>query len=142
MQFVPQGIIDWIVEAIQRLGMKSPAFHKRVGMISNILMLLSGLPYLIEQTEQMFNWTAPEFLNVLSNKFSFGIGVGLKIAAKLAVKSSIVAQTEEGKAVMVTDEKKLPFTTKSEAKEVEALVPPPIVVTDVPEEPKEQINKP
>lgn len=137
MKFPSQGIIDWIVEAIQRLGMKSPAFLKKVGMISNVLMLLSGLPYLIEQTEEMFNWTAPEFLTVLSNKLSFGIGIGLKIAASLAVKTPIVAQTEEGKAITVSNENKLPFTTKADAKEVAETVPQPPVVTEVPEKPNE-----
>lgn len=128
---IPQGLIDWIVELIQRFGMKSPKFFQKLGLISNILMLLSGIPYAIHQAELIFHFTSPEWLIFFSNKLVIGIGIGLKIASKLTIKTTPVAQTEEGEAVTVLDKTKLPFTTKTEAKEVEQTVPPPPVIPEV-----------
>lgn len=130
---IPQWLLDWLAESWQRLKMKRPKFFRNLGRAGDIVIMLTGLPYLLVQAEDMFGFTAPAFLTVLSNKLAFGIGIGVKLASHLTVKSTHVAQTVEGQAVSVLDTSKLPFTEKSEAKEVRESVPPLPVDPTVPE---------
>lgn len=130
---VPQWLIDWLVESWQRLRMKRPKFFRNLGRMGDIAIMLTGLPYLLVQVEDLFGITMPAALTALSNKLVFGIGLGVKLASHLTVKSTHVAQTIEGQAVSVLDTSKLPFTEKSEAKEVKDSVPPLPVDPTVPE---------
>lgn len=94
-------------------------------------MLISGVPYIL-------TWIGvdlPEPFSTLSNKFFTGVGVAMLVMSQLPVKSPPVGQTEEGSAVIVTNEKVMPFTSKSEKESVEEQVPPPPVLPDVPETP-------
>lgn len=138
---LPQWMKDWFIEAIQRTKMKRPKFFRNVGRIGDVLVLLTGLPYLIEQTELLFHFTAPGIVEVLSNKLVSGIGVGLKIASWLTVHTQPVAQTEEGKGLKVVDEQKMPYTAKADAKEMESTKPPPPVAPEVPEKPPPEPEK-
>ncbi len=54
---------------------------------------------------------------------------GFFAAAQLPVSQPVVGQTEEGRDIKVTDEKKMPFTAAVE----DAKFPPPPVIPSVPE---------
>lgn len=130
--FIPQWLIDWFVETIQRWKMKRPKYFVYLSRIGDIAVMLTGLPYLFVQIEDHFGVTMPEFLTVLSSKLAFGIGLGISFASRLTVKSTVVAQTKEGDAVTVMDKTNLPLTEKSEAKEIANTEPPPKVMPQIP----------
>lgn len=139
---IPQWLIDWVIETIQRFRMKQPKYFLYLSRFGDIATMLSGLPYVLVQIESRFGVHFPDFLTVLSNKLALGIGLGFSIASRLTVKSTVVAQTTEGSAVTVMDKTNMPFTEKSEAKDIEKAVPPPPVVSEVPEpEPGQQSVK-
>lgn len=130
---IPQWIIDWVVETIQRWKMKRPKYFVYLSRIGDIAIMLTGLPYVLVQIEDIFKITLPAFLTVLSNKLAFGIGIGVSLASRLAVKSTVVAQTAEGDAVTVMDKTNMPLTEKSEAKDIALTKPPPEVIPEIPE---------
>lgn len=131
--FIPQWLIDWVVETIQRWKMKRPKYFVYLSRIGDILTMITGLPYLLVQAEDMFDFTAPDFLTLLSNKFAFGAGFAISLVSRLTVKATVVAQTSQGDAVTVMDKTNLPLTEKSEAKEMAATEPPPEVIPEIPE---------
>lgn len=124
---------DFISETLQRLFQKSPRFFKWWQIISGSFAVLSGIPYLLVQ----FNVNLPEPFATMSNKAITFFAAGAWFMSKLTIKSPPVGQTKSGEAVTVLDKSKLPFTTKSEAKDVEQTVPPPPVITNV-EKPKDK----
>lgn len=141
MTALPQWLKDWLKEAWHRFKMERPLFFKVMDRIVSLLVLIPGLPYVLRQIEQILlefgvEYSFPAFLTILSNKFAVGLGIGAKIGTWFAVKSTPVAQTEEGQAVTVLDKEKMPFTTKSEARDV-ALAEPPLKVAEEVPEPQE-----
>src|SRR4030095_4165871 len=106
--------LNWLRENLQRLFLKSPKFFKIWQLVSGGLMLLSGVPYLLTA----LGITLPEPLSTMSNKAVTFAAAGALLMSSLTVKTPAVAQTEEGQAVIVHDEKKMPFTTKTEAQEI------------------------
>lgn len=141
MIVIPQWLIDWLKESLHRFKMKRPLFFRNISRAADILLMLCGIPYVLHQSELIFDYKINDYvdssitslLEVLSNKLAIGIGIGMKLAASLTVKTIPVAQTEEGRGISVTDEKTMPFTAKAEAKEMLKQVPEPPVSSDVPE---------
>lgn len=135
---LPQWLKDWFKESWQRFKMKRPRFFIILSRIASLVILIPGIPYGLRQAEHILlqfgiHYTFPEILTVLSNKFALGLGVGMKVASWLTVKTTPVGQTTEGQAITVLDKDKMPFTTKSEAKDVEESKPPLEVIPEVPE---------
>lgn len=130
---VPQWLIDWVIETIQRLRMKRPKYFLYLSRFGDIATMLTGLPYILVQIENTFAVSFPYFLTAFSNKLALGIGLGFSLASRLTVKSTVVAQTTEGSAITVMDKTNMPFTEKSEAKDIKEAAPPPPVVDEVPE---------
>lgn len=118
---------DFISETLQRLFQKSPKFFKWWQIVSGIFTIGAGIPYLLVQC----NVHLPEPFATMSNKAITFFAAGAWFMSKLTVKSPPIAQTENGEAITVLDKTKLPFTTKSEAKEIEQTVPPPPVISEV-----------
>lgn len=118
--------ISFIQETIQRLFQKSPKFFKLWQIVYGGLILLTGVPYTLTQ----FGVSLPEPINTMSNKAVAFFAAGAWLMSRLTVKSTPVAQTEEGKAITLLDSKKLPFTTKTEAKEIEETIPQPPIIDD------------
>lgn len=139
MLTIPQWLKDWFIESYHRLRMKRPRFFTILDRIASLVVLIPGIPYFLRQVEQILlndfhiHYTFPEILTVLSNKFAMGIGLGLKLGSWLTVKQQPVAQTESGEAITVLEKSKMPFTVKSEAKDIASAVPPPPVVPEVPD---------
>ena len=108
--------------------MKQPKYFKYWTWLSYGLIAISGIPLLLVQ----FNIILPQPFATLSNKFVSGVGTAMFIMSKLAVKTPIIAQTEAGQAVNVLNIQKMPFTAKTEAKEVSEENPAPPILEDLP----------
>lgn len=119
----------FLQETLQRFFDKSPIFFKVWRTFWGVVVLACGIPLMLKQ----FDVELPPELSWLSNKFITGVGTGALFMSKLAIKNQITAQTETGSAIKMQDEKKLPYTTMKDAKEVAEIVPAPPIVTDVPE---------
>lgn len=125
-------LLNWLQETLNRLFIKQPKYFKYWTWLSYLLMAICGIPYVLSS----LNIELSEPFATLSSKFISGIGVALFWMSKLVVKTPVVGQTTEGQAVQVTSEKDMPFSAKSEAKEVDQTKPPVEVLPSVPEEPK------
>lgn len=126
---LPSNVRDWLVESFYRLTTKSPKFVMILSMIFALLSFAGKIPIALDR---WFGITAGEhFVNICNDisKTCMGGFLGTLFAAK----PTLVAQTDNGKAVMVSDEKKMPFTSKAEKKDVDKAMPPPPVAPDVPD---------
>lgn len=122
-----QIILDFFKELVNRIGSKSPMFFKVLQVLGASLTFAGYFPSMLQQ------WFGVE---VSGNVISFcetvaKYATGFFASSMLAAKSSIVGQTEGGLEVKVTNENKMPFTAKVEAKEVADKVPPPEVIDDL-----------
>lgn len=126
--------LDWVREAWNRLSQKSPKFFKVWQILWGGLLFLSGIPYTLAQ----FNITLPPPIDFLSSKFVAAMSFGAWLMSQFAIKTTPVAQTTEGSAVTILDKDKLPYTSKTESKEVQEQVPQPPVVSNL-DDPNENI---
>jgi hypothetical protein len=118
------GLVLFLQENLQRLFTKSPLFFKIWTYISLALVLVTGVPDLI-------NWLGdavviPDLWNV---KITAAVAWSSRAAlfmSLLTTQSTSVAVTEGGVAVKMTDAKALPFTAASEQKKVDTEVLPTI----------------
>lgn len=139
---LPPMITKWLQENVSRMSQKSPKFFRWWGMLSTAFMLISGIPYVLELFETVWDYTLPEPFNTLSNKAVLFAAMGIKFMSMMPVNTPIVGQTTEGAAVKVTDESKLPFTAKAEGQKIEESVPPKPVLPSVPEVPLPEKKEP
>jgi hypothetical protein len=124
--------LDFLREFLNRLVTKSPRFFKILQVIFGLLTFVSYVPSMLQR---WFGVEVPgSTITLLEDIAKYS--AGFFAALLLPVKQVPVAQTPEGEAIKVTDEKKMPFTAKAEAKAIEETVPPP-PVKDVPEIPKD-----
>jgi hypothetical protein len=125
-------VIDFLSEFLNRLFTKSPKFFKVLQIFFGLLTFASYVPSMLQR------WFGVEVpgptITLLEDIAKYS--AGFFAALLLPVKQVPVAQTPEGEAIKVTDEKKMPFTAKAETKAMEEAVPPP-PVKDVPEESKD-----
>lgn len=123
------GILLWLQETLNRLFIKQPKYFKYWTYLSYVLFAISGIPYLVNQ----FNITLVEPFASMSNKLITGASVIMFWMSKLVVKTPVVGSTTEGQAVQVTSQKDMPFTSRSEAKEIADKIPPIKTIPEVPE---------
>jgi hypothetical protein len=123
---------DFLREFLNRIFSKSPLFFKVAQFISALLAFAGFVPRILAK---YFNIEIPDHTEELCKDIGIFF-TGAFGAVLLPVKQVPVAQTPEGEAIKVTDEKKMPFTAKAETRVMEEAVPPP-PVKDVPEEPKD-----
>lgn len=121
--------LNFLREALERVFKKSPKFFKWWQIISGIFATLTGVPWVLEQ----FNVNLPPPFDVMANKAIAFFSAGALFMAQFPVKPTVVAQTSEGNAVTVMDKTNMPFTEKSEAKDIAATKPPPEVIAEIPE---------
>lgn len=136
--YVPQWLQDFVKETIQRWKSKCPKYFLYLHRFWDVIMMLTGIPYLLVQAgfilaafDIQITW--PDFVLWLSNKLIAGIAVGFSIGSRLTVRPTVVAQTSEGSAVTIMDKTNMPFTEKSDVKEMADTVPPPEVIPEIPE---------
>lgn len=131
-----QIMLDFFKEFINRIGTKSPAFFKVLIFITASLTLAGYIPSMLQQWLDVE--VSGKVIALCENIAKYA--TGFLVASGLTVKTPTVGQTVEGSVVKVTDEKKMPFTAKSEQKAAAKEIPPPEVLTDVPEQAPEKID--
>lgn len=119
--------LAWLIEAINRLKTKSPKFFFVLQCITGGMFLLGWLPWALERWTPI---TPSEYLINFCKDISKVAG-GMLLSALFPTRSPIAAQTPTGEAVLVTNEKKMPFTAKAEAKAIEEKEPPPPVIDTI-----------
>lgn len=122
-------VLSFFVELFNRLRTKSPKVFQVLQVFAGSLALAGYVPSMLQR---WFNVEVPGHVITLCEDVS-KYAQGFFAAALLPVNTPVVAQTVEGAAVEVTNEKKLPFTAKVEAEVIKEAVPP-IPVVDVPKE--------
>lgn len=128
-----QQFVNFFRELLNRVATKSPKFFKVLQLFGASLTFAGYIPSMLQQ---WFNVTVPGYTITMCEDIG-KYAAGFFACSLLAVKTPTVGQTVEGSPVQVTNEKAMPFTAKSEAKEVAAAKPPEIVLPQVPEEPKD-----
>jgi|SRR5687767_7251708 len=124
----------WWKESWNRFFGDTPPYFKPIMIIGAVATTISGIPDALVE----MNVTLPTVIKVLADKVIWIAGIVAFIVAKLPVQRTPVGQTEEGKAIMVSDEKALPFTADAESKQVLKAEPPVEVLPEVPETPPEE----
>jgi len=101
----------FLIEAYQRLSLKSPRFFQVLQTIGMIAALLTGIPLFIQQLEMFtgLEINLPDVVNGIVIRIVFWCGLIVKIMAKLPVTPP---PTDNG--VQVPQEEALPFTVKKE----------------------------
>lgn len=125
---IQSQVLSFFVELFNRLRTKSPKLFKVLQVFAGSLTFLGYVPSMLQR---WLNVEVPGHLITMCEDIS-KYATGFFVAVLLPVKTKPVAQTEEGEAIKVTNEKKMPFTAKAEAESVKETVPQPPVV-DVPE---------
>lgn len=132
---------NWLQETLNRLFIKQPKYFKYWTWLSYLLMAICGIPYILQQAHNIWpSFQLPDAIIILSNKFVTGASAAMLLMSKLVVKTPQVGQTTEGQAVQVTSPTQMPFTSKSEAAEIEKKKPPLETIPEVPAAPGD--NKP
>lgn len=115
---------SFLIEILNRIRSKSPRFFFILSIIFGLLTIASKIPYVMKY------WLDVDLASNFVKMFNdiALISSGIFAMTFLPVKTQPVAQTKQGEAIMVTDEKKLPFTAKAEEKKMDEAVPPPPVI--------------
>jgi hypothetical protein len=124
----------WWKESWNRFFGDTPPFFKPIMVLGAVATAIAGIPDALIQ----MNVQLPSFIKAFADNVIWIAGIVAFVIAKLPVQRPAVGQTEEGGAIMVTDEKSLPFTADAESKQVLKTEPPPQVLPEVPEKPPEE----
>jgi len=120
--------LNFFIELYNRLRTKSPKVFKVLQVFAASLTFAGYMPSMLQR---WFNVEVPGHIITMCEDVS-KYAAGFFAAALLPVKSPLVAQTETGEPVNVTDEKKLPYTAKTEEKIIKDAVPP-VPIVDMPD---------
>lgn len=107
-------VIKWLQETIQRLFTSSPLFFKIWTIISTILVLITGVPELVNFISGVI--TIPDLWNA---NITLAVAWAARAAlfmSLLTTQSTPVLVTSEGTILKTTDDVKLPFTAIAEQK--------------------------
>lgn len=108
------NILTFLQENIQRLFTKSPKFFKIWTIVSTILVLITGIPDLINSLP--FHVTIPDLWNARVTVAVAWASRAALFMSLLTTQSSAVGVTPGGNVVKMTADDKLPFTAATEAK--------------------------
>lgn len=108
------GLILFLQENLQRLFTKSPLFFKIWTYISLLLVLVTGIPELVNAISGVI--VIPDLWNEHITLIVSWASRGILFMTLLTTQSKTVAQTVNGVALKETDAKSLPFTAKNETK--------------------------
>ena len=107
-------ILLFLQETLQRLFTKSPLFFKIWTWISLVLVLITGIPELVNYISGVI--TIPEIWNTqITLAVSWASRAAL-LMSLLTTQSKITEFKPDGTALKQTDSKMLPFTSKVESK--------------------------
>lgn len=127
-------LILWLQETLNRLFIKQPKYFKYWTYLSYFGMAICGIPFILTS----LHIELPEPFATFSSKFISGMAVMMFWMSKLVVKTPVVGATTEGQAVQVTSKGSMPFTSKTEAEDVDKSQPPIEVLPSVPETPPDK----
>lgn len=122
-------LLNFLKESWYRLQTKSPKFFFVLQLFGASLTLAGYIPSILQQ---WFNVTVPGHIITMCEDIA-KYATGFFGAAMFSAKAKIVAKTDEGHAIVVTNENKLPFSAKVEQKEIDKKVPPLETIPEVPE---------
>lgn len=111
--------IAFVVEIVQRIGMKSPKVFVILQWVGSTLTALTGLPWLLDKLFDFYGYIPPTVFTTMENKTAALCGIIATFVAALPVKGDTVAVGSNGGtrvALKVTDPAKLPFTQKEDEK--------------------------
>jgi hypothetical protein len=106
------ALILFLQEIFSRLKTKSPTFFKVWQTIAGIVTAVTGLPGFLA----MFNIVLPPALTILENKIVGAAAAGVLFMSLMPTQAPAAAISTDGCLLKTTDDKKLPFTAKAEAK--------------------------
>lgn len=111
------NILTFLKESLQRLFAKSPKFFKVWQIVSGILVLITGIPELINSLP--FHVTIPDLWNARVTEAVAWASRAALFMSLLTTQSTPIGVTDEGKGnvLKATDSDKLPFTAAVEKKE-------------------------
>lgn len=124
-----QIILDFFKEMVNRIGSKSPMFFKVLQVLGASLTFAGYVPSMLQQ---WFGIEVSGGVIHICEKVA-AVSAGFFASSMLAAKPAIVGQTVSGLEVKVTNENKMPFTAKSEAKDIAKTIPPPDIIEEVTE---------
>lgn len=107
-------IVLFLKENLQRLFTKSPLFFKVWTFISLVLVLITGVPELVNAISGVI--TIPELWNIhITTAVAWSSRAAL-FMSMLTTQSAVVAVTTGGVPLKQTDAQSLPFTAAAEVK--------------------------
>ena len=122
------ALINWLVENVQRLFMKSPKFFKVWKIILSVPVLIIALPNALK----LFNIHLPQVFN---DKITIAVSwasTAALIFSFFPTQSIPVATDQNGTPIKQTDTIKLPFTAQAEEKQMQKQIDnPDIMVTQI-----------
>jgi len=113
MNTLNSNLILFLKENLQRLFTKSPMFFKIWSWISLCLVLITGVPDLINSLSGIV--VIPDVWNANITQAVAWASRAALFMSLLTTQSKTVAQTDEGTGLKKTDSAALPFTAKVEA---------------------------
>lgn len=108
------ALILFLQESLQRLFTKSPLFFKIWTYISLALVLVTGVPELVNFISGVV--TIPELWNAQITLAVAWASRAALLMSLLTTQSKTVEVKEDGTVLKQTDSTKLPFTTRAEIK--------------------------
>lgn len=108
-------LILFLKENIQRLFTKSPLFFKIWSTVATVLVLITGIPELINYLSGAI--TIPEAWSPQITQAVAWASRAALFMSLMTTQSTPSAQTLDGTILKKTDEKKLPFTARHEEKQ-------------------------
>lgn len=103
-------LLNFLREMLNRAFTKSPMFFRIWQWASGILLVMTGIPELLEQ----LGVALPEPFSTMAIKAVAWASAGMYFMSLFPTQSNVVAATEQGDLLKQTDSTKLPFTAKSE----------------------------
>lgn len=113
------NVLTFFQELLQRLFTKSPTFFKVWSIISGTLVLITGLPDFINMLG-INGIHIPDLWNAsVTNSVAWASRAALFMSILTSQSKPSAIDSETGKVIKNTDEKKLPFTAAREARSAE-----------------------
>lgn len=110
------NVLKFLRETLQRFFTKSPLFFKIWMMVSGALVLITGIPDLINSLP--FHVTLPEIFNDRLNTAVAWASRGAFVMAWLTTAEKPIGLSTDGDILKTTAQDKLPFTAAADLKKV------------------------
>lgn len=127
-------LVLFLRELFFRFKTKSPKFFKVWQIITGALMLITGVPGVLE----LLTIPVPDVWNAVMQKTIAKVAAGMFFMSLISTQSKTIGVTKDGQAVKQTNPNLLPFTSMLENK---IAASQPVISTEVIEKVAEQEKK-